>query len=309
MSESSEPLLLSTGQAARILGVHPSTVKRWFEDPSADESTEGGHRRIPLGDVLAEGDRRGHPSYLRDFGTEAALAWQAEVSLEGGDDEPLMELFYRWLRSGQPHLIGRFLLHLGTLNGLTAQLLDGAFGGCMRMVGEAWEQGRLRVGQERAASREVGEALILLVNAGGVREHAFGPARPAAVVGCMEGDHHSLGALMVRALLTVRGWNVEYLGGDVPVEEFIATQKARNAALVCVSFTPPLGVPDVRRCVDLLAGLMDPSRPFALAVGGGGTRGASLPDGTTPFTDLFHGESLVALEEWVATLREGGGRG
>jgi hypothetical protein len=102
---------------------------------------------------------------------------------------------------------------------------------------------------------------------------------------------------------------VEYLGGDVPVEEFVATQKSRSATLVCVSFTPPLGVPDVRRCLDLLAGLMDPGHPFALAVGGRGSRGAAPANGATPFTDRFQGESLVDLETWVGALRDGGAHG
>ena len=304
MSDFDQPLL-STGQAARLLGIHPSTVKRWFDEPARGEGTRGGHRRIPLELVLAEGEARGHPSLLQEFDGDSGSVWYALEALDGGDFEPLLRLFYRWLKAGRAARIGKTLRYLGSDRPLSPGVLDGAFGGCMNMVGEAWEEGRLRVGEERAASREVGEALLALIAEHGRGAPAPRGDGPIAVVGAMEGDMHSLGPLLVRALLVLRGWTVEYLSADVPIEEFVATQKTVGADLVCVSFTPPLGPPDVRRCVQVISGLMDRSGPFALAVGGAGSAGADLPDDATPFTALFQGESLVELDGWVDRLNAG----
>ena len=92
---------------------------------------------------------------------------------------------------------------------------------------------------------------------------------------------------------------MEFLGCDVPVEEFVATRKAVRAQLVCASFTPPLGPPDVRRCVDLIAELSDPHDPFALAVGGSGARGVELPARAHPFRGLFQADSLAGLSIWL----------
>lgn len=165
------------------------------------------------------------------------------------------------------------------------------------MVGKAWEEGRLSVGEERAVSWEVAETLLQLIRES--TPAAPEASTPVAVVGAMEGDHHFLGSLLVRALLTVKDWRVEYLGGDVPVEEFVATRNDHSAELICVSFTPPMGPPDVRRCVELISDLADPDDRFALAVGGSGSRGVELPYRQTALGSLFQADSLVALDRWL----------
>ena len=306
MSEFEDPRL-STGQAAKVLGVHASTVKRWFEDGSGEDLTPGAHRRIALDRVLEEGRARGHATYLDVFGDDAALAWQAAEAVELGEFEPLGHLFYRWVKAGRADWIGRLLLHVGREHGLGPHILDGAFGGCLRMVGDAWEDGRLRVGEERAVSWQVAETLFELIRE--VDSLEGSPGRGVAVVGSMEGDHHFLGSLLVRALLVGRGWRVEFLGGDVPIEEFVASQKASGADLVCISFTPPLGPPDVRRCVELVAGLSDPADPFALAVGGSGARGVELPVRHHPFRGLFQADTLAGLSDWLEAQDFGGAGG
>lgn len=296
MSDSLQPRL-STGQAAKVLGVHASTVKRWFEEGFGDAPAPGSHRRIALDAVLAEGRARGYSTYLDVYGRDAALAWAAMESVEAGDYGPLAHLIYRWVKSGRGDWIGSLLLHCGEEGELSPEVLDGAFGGTLAMVGNAWEEGRLRVGEERAVSWQVAETLLELIRR--AEEGAAPDAGKGAVVGSMEGDHHFLGPLLVRALLTRKRWSVEFLGPDVPIEEFVASREASGAQLVCVSFTPPMGPPDVRRCVDLLAGLSDPGEPFALAVGGSGTRGVELPARAHPFRGLFQADSLVALSGWL----------
>ncbi|MDH3224980.1 MAG: hypothetical protein OEO23_14760, partial [Gemmatimonadota bacterium] len=218
---------LTTGQAARLLGVHASTVKRWFDDVPEDEMTPGSHRRLALDQVISEGRLRGYGTYLDAFGPDAGLVWQASAAWDQGNYASLHRLCYQWAKAGRADKIGKVLLHVGGGGRLDAEVLDGAFGGCLHMVGEAWEEGRFSVGEERAVSWEVVETLLQLI-----RENPpAGPeaSTPVAVVGAMEGDHHFLGSLLVRALLTVKDWRVEFLGGDVPVEEFVATRNDHSA--------------------------------------------------------------------------------
>ena len=166
MSDMVQPRL-STGQAAKVLGVHVSTVKRWFDEGGDEGVSPGSHRRIALDTVLAEGKARGYPTYLDAFGSDAALAWEAAESVDAGEYGPLGHLFYRWVKQGRAEWIGKFLLHCGEQHGLSAQVLDGAFGATLRMVGEAWEEGRLRVGEERAVSWQVAETLLELIRRAG----------------------------------------------------------------------------------------------------------------------------------------------
>lgn len=56
-----------------------------------------------------------------------------------------------------------------------------------------------------------------------------------AVVCSVEGDQHFIGAQAVSDFLMVDGWEVDFLGADVPTDHLVPFVKARGANLVCVS--------------------------------------------------------------------------
>ena len=305
---------------AELLDIHPSTVKRWFDETATMAKTSGGHRRIPLDLALGVARARGRRVYLHGFGSEAARAWVATRALEDGDPEPACDALVDWLRTRRPHLIGRFLWHAaGRDRTPDPQILDGVFGGFMRRVGEEWERGDLRIGDERAASREVAETIWrLLATAtrghsefesatetagGGVEAGADCAPRgggPVAVVGTVEAEQHVLGSQLVRLLLVHRGWHVEHLGSGVPIPEIMATQRALRATLVCVSFTPPATAGDVRRFVHVAEELADPRRPFSLVLGGGAARGVGVASRGQALERLAVLDDLAGLDDWLA---------
>lgn len=306
---------LGTREVAELLGVHSSTVKRWFRGVSGGapgahppasapattrvNTTAGGHRRIPLETVLRVARKRGNEVYLHRFGDDAAAVWNAVQALEQGRSSPARNLLMCWLRQRRTHLIGRLLRHVTARDPVDARILDGVPGGFMRRVGEGWRRGELRIADERAASREVSETILSLVTGtGNAGEHRV-PQPPVAVVGTLETDHHALGALLVRLLLVQRGWAVEYLGSALPIPEVVATQRALEAPLVCVSVTPPSGPNDVRRFIEVARELADPRRPFALAVGGGGSGGSGSAVRSWPLGRSGRFASLSAFENWL----------
>ena len=91
---------------------------------------------------------------------------------------------------------------------------------------------RLGAAEANGAARS-GNGLGAMENGNG--RSAAGPHRSEpgstgiAVVGSMEGDRHSLAPQCLRLLLERRGWEVFYLGADVPVEDFSATLILRTA--------------------------------------------------------------------------------
>ena len=56
-----------------------------------------------------------------------------------------------------------------------------------------------------------------------------------AVVSSVEGDQHFLGAQAMADFLVVDGWEVDFLGADVPTDHLVPYAKARGAHLVCLS--------------------------------------------------------------------------
>lgn len=311
-----EPVQLGTREVAELLGVHSSTVKRWFRgapgiaardavrpEPASTAArvgtTSGGHRRIPLDTALRVARERGNEVYLHRFGDDAGAVWTAVQALENGDASPARNLLSGWLRLRRAHLIGRFLNHVTAADPVDARVLDGVLGGFMRRVGEGWRRGELRIADERAASREVSETILSLVGGTGYVNRQQVPQPPVAVVGTIENDHHALGALLVRLLLVQRGWAVEYLGSRIPIPEIVATQRDLGAALVCVSVTPPSGPADVRRFIEVAGELADPRRPFALAVGGSGSRRTGSAVRAWPLGRSGRFASLSAFQRWM----------
>jgi methanogenic corrinoid protein MtbC1/DNA-binding XRE family transcriptional regulator len=56
-----------------------------------------------------------------------------------------------------------------------------------------------------------------------------------AVVSSVEGDQHFIGAQALADFLVVDGWEVDFLGADVPTDHLVPFARARGANLVCVS--------------------------------------------------------------------------
>ncbi len=324
---------LSTGDVAELLGVHASTVKRWFGGGSAPAgrrrvaTTAGGHRRVSVDVALRVARERGHEVDLHRFDADASRVWWAVQALRDGRSEPAQDLLIAWLRARRTRRIGRFLRHLTAVEApVDPAVLDGVFGGFMRRVGAAWASGNMRISDERAATREVAETIYALLDSvngdedaaaaagqadqagqAGVADRAVRAraAHPTAVVATIESDQHVLGSLLVRLVLAQRGWRVEHLGAGVPIAEIVATQRTFAASLVCVSVTPPLGASDVRRLVEVAARLSDPCRPCSLLIGGGAAQGVRLPSCGHPFSDVRTLSSLVELCRWLEKRRDG----
>lgn len=300
--------LLTTREAADLLNVHESTVKRWC---NANElffsATRGGHRRIDVPDLMDFARRQGLTSPLLDFRPFEAEVWEGLKQARGkGDFRALATLALEWALTDQPHLIEALFRFLGGRGIVpTGRMFDELLGTLMRSVGDAWRHGRIGVGEEHFSTQIVMDALhqlrAFLHTAHPVYRE---PARrqqlaQAAIVACAEGEQHELGAMCVRILLEEHNWRVYYLGANVPIEEVAAFQKKQRAELVALSFVPPQAPSDAQRTVRLLSEMYDLHTPYALALGGSGLDGGEAAFGPTPFLDLKSFDRLADFESWA----------
>ncbi len=299
---------LTSTEAADLLGVHPSTVKRWCNDGAlASGKTDGGHRRILLEDAQAFARAQDIDTVLSPFHPYEPHVYAALRRLEDeGSFARIHALAMGWVHRGQHQRLADLLRTVATLPHVPfPRFCDEALRGLMREVGRAWHEGRLRAGEEHMVTQVVVDVLVELRRRWADEREgapgANGAPRPAAVVGATEGNQHHLGALCIRLLLERRGWDVLYLGPDVPVEDFGAIQKSRRADLVCISLTPPATTGEMARIVRVLSGLYDPAVPYALALGGSFQDEAPEVPEAGPFLGLsvFHscGSLLAALDE------------
>lgn len=97
-------------------------------------------------------------------------------------------------------------------------------------IGEGWYDGHVSVQQEHFTSALAMRRLDALLAA------TPAPTRAGRIlVGCPPGEIHTFGPLMVSFLLRRRGWDVVYLGADVPTNRLQATIERTKPDLVVFS--------------------------------------------------------------------------
>ena len=143
----------------------------------------------------------------------------------------------------------------------------------MYQVGELWSQGRISVAQEHLATAIAQRLLVVTYQAA-----RFAPAHGRrALFACVEGNHHGLGLRMVADAFAIAGWDVEYLGTDVPTRDLVEQVDAWRPELVGLSagLTEHIAVADAvaARIRDRLAD----AAPRIMLGGRPVTAGAALP--------------------------------
>lgn len=97
-------------------------------------------------------------------------------------------------------------------------------------IGDRWYQGKTTVQQEHFASELAMRRLEAMI-AG-----ANPPTRPGRIlIACPAGEEHTFSALIMTLLLRRRGWNVIYLGANVPKEQFETTIESAKPQIVLLS--------------------------------------------------------------------------
>ncbi|KIF70113.1 cobalamin-binding protein [Streptomyces sp. AcH 505] len=100
-------------------------------------------------------------------------------------------------------------------------------------VGEEWAANRLTVAQEHAATAINDRAVAALSLHPVARTSVERPGR--ITVACVDGEWHALPARILAEVLKLRGWQVDYLGAQVPTPHLIAHLHRTNCDAVALS--------------------------------------------------------------------------
>jgi methanogenic corrinoid protein MtbC1 len=128
-------------------------------------------------------------------------------------------------------------------------------------IGDRWQNGQTSIAHEHLASAVVRQVL------GWIRETAEtpGPA-PTLVVATPAGQVHEGGALMVAAAASVEGWQVAYLGTNLPALDIAEAARRTGARAVALSLLYPTDDPALGKELRALREALP--RRVALMVGG-----------------------------------------
>jgi methylmalonyl-CoA mutase cobalamin-binding domain/chain len=100
----------------------------------------------------------------------------------------------------------------------------------MHAVGDRWRDGTLRVMHEHLVSALVRSMVASLSNGSDLSQYA-----PKLVLTTPAGEHHELGALLAASAANDIGWDVIYLGPNLPADEIVHAAREFNAKAVGIS--------------------------------------------------------------------------
>lgn len=129
-------------------------------------------------------------------------------------------------------------------------------------VGELWHRAEIPVTVEHFASQFTKRKLLGLI---GVYDNRHAPWK--IVVGCPPNEQHETGALLLTLFMLRQGWQVLYLGPDVPIPDLMETVRAVRPDMVCMSASGSEAAASVVQIGEALAQLETETRPV-LAYGG-----------------------------------------
>ena len=157
-------------------------------------------------------------------------------------------------------------------------------------IGEGWYEGDVSVQQEHFCSALVQRRLEALIMA------APPPTRPGRILAaCPPDEYHVFGLLLLTLLLRRRGWEVIYLGANVPIQQMETTVAVVQPQLVILAAQR---LHSAATLLDIARFLESEEVPLAY----GGLIFNLLPDLRTRIPGHFLGEQLETAPQMLESL-------
>ncbi len=118
----------------------------------------------------------------------------------------------------------------------------------MHEIGLMWERNQITVAQEHLATAITQSVMAHLY--GHVFQHT--PVGRTLIATCIGGELHELGIRMVADFFEMEGWDVYYLGANMPAEDVVRMAQERQADLLAISVTLNSYVPHARRMIQVV---------------------------------------------------------
>ena len=234
--------LLSTSEAARIIGVGTTSVKRWADDGLLDcVRTAGGHRR-----------------FTRD-------SLDRFVRLQR-HEEPPDDAVDRWIdvllsEMSQELALVRARARLGSWHRVAQELEP-----VLTEVGARWARGELSVGDEHIASERLSRALARIVES-----LPLLPSAPGCLLACVETEQHTLGLSLAEVCFRELGWASVWLGARSPTEAIVEQVRAnQRIRLVGLSASESFQDAALLRRIQSVVGSACREHDVTLVLGGAG---------------------------------------
>jgi len=191
------------------------------------------------------------------------------AAILGGQRKAALTIVDKALRAGHSHI----------------DIYVNVFTEALHRVGELWERNTISVAQEHMATSITQYAIAAIYP-------CLVPAdvqRGSMVVTGVSGELHQIGANLVADAMEAKGWDVQFLGSNLPDSSVVAAVEESSASVLCVSTTIVANLPSVVELVRTVRGKLGERAP-KIVLGGAAyrmaPRFAQELGAAEPFTDL-----------------------
>jgi len=278
----------SIGVVERDTGIGRDTLRVWerrygFPEPVRNDKGERVYPEIQLRRLqrirrlLDQGMRPGKVLPLKEQELnelEASLLPQRLVL-----PDPAVETLLDAVRMTSADEVERLLLQHYQRQGMRGFVLKTVVP-LLTAVGEYWAGGKLQIFQEHFLSQQ----LIRFLNTeiAQMQKHA---RKPCVLLATLPGEEHTLGLLMVAAMLSSHGIATVNLGGQVPMDQIVRAVEQFRVDIVGITFSGAYQYKNIRPHLTELRDLID--EDIEIWTGGEGVRRLrKLPTGVTKFSTL-----------------------
>lgn len=129
-------------------------------------------------------------------------------------------------------------------------------------IGRLWQSNTINVAQEHLATA-ISQVALSRLYAHLPRESKVGKR---VVVACVEGERHELGARVAADFMETAGYDVRFLGADVPTDSLLRLLGEHRPDLLALSVTMAENLPAAEDALERVCSLTDGTLP--IAVGG-----------------------------------------
>ena len=260
-------------------GLTPHVLRAWERRYQVvhPRRSEGGQRlysdldvqRLKLIRGLAQ---RGHS--LAQLGHASLEDLERTAQEEGGSKSPepkapAVDLGAEEIRSGVLAAARRLdaaelqaILEQATVTLGVPGFLEQVAAPSLQRLGQAWSEGTVSIAQEPLATAVFRRVLGWIL-----RVYEVGHSAPRLVVATPPGQAHELGAMLAAAAAAAQGWDVTYLGADLPIGDILAAARQVDAMGVALSIVYPASDPGLVSSLEQLRNGLD--MRSALLLGGG----------------------------------------
>lgn len=280
--------LYSIGMVERDTGIGRDTLRVWerrygFPVPVRSDKGERKYSEKQLRQLqrirrlLDQGMRPGKLLPLGEEGLD-----ELEASLQSGQtvqlEQTVSELIEA-IHSADAALLESLLRRQYQQQGMQGFILKTVVP-LLNTVGELWAHGKLQIYQEHFLSQQLFR--FLNTEIAKLQRHA---RKPRVLLATLPGEAHTLGLLMVAAMLSSHGVSTINIGAEVPMDQIVHAVEQFNVDIVGITFSGAYQYRNIRPHLIELRQLIPDD--IEIWTGGEGVRRLrKLPVGITKFSTL-----------------------